>query len=64
MWFVMFLLPARKAVKLTAAAFMAGQFIAGTVFEFRDFYELLPLGLMQLSDYLSIGRSDTRTPVA
>ena len=53
MWFVMFILPGRPAVKIMAAVFMAGQFIAGTVFEFRDFFELLPLGLMQLSDYLS-----------
>jgi hypothetical protein len=55
MLFVMLFLPTKRAIKLMAAVFMVGQFIAGTVYEFRDFFELLPLGLMQLSDYLSDG---------
>jgi hypothetical protein len=55
MLFVMFFLPTKRTIKLMAAVFMVGQFIAGTVYEFRDFFELLPLGLMQLSDYLSGG---------
>jgi len=52
MLFVMFLLPCNKVVKLAAGVFMAGQIIAGTVTEFRDFFEILPLGIMQLSNYL------------
>jgi len=52
MLFVMFFLPARKQIKLTAAAFFVGQLMFGIIFEFRIWYELLPLGMMQLSDYL------------
>jgi hypothetical protein len=56
--FVMFLLPARKAVKLTAAAFLAGQFLFGCLIEFRVYFELLPLGMMQLSEYLQTAKEN------
>ena len=49
--FVMLLLPGRFAVKVLIVAFMAGQFLGGIVSEVRDWFELLPLGLMQLSDW-------------
>lgn len=49
--FVMLFLPARLAVKAVIAAFMLGQLIAGSIFEFRVWFEFLPLGLMQLSDF-------------
>ena len=50
--FVMFLFPGKFAVKVTALAFMVGQLLFGLLIEFRDFFELLPLGLMQLSEFI------------
>jgi hypothetical protein len=49
--FMMLILPGRVALKLVAFVFVAGQIFAGNLIEFRCFYELLPLGLMQLSDF-------------
>jgi hypothetical protein len=41
--------------KVFAMAFIAGQFLCGSICEFRDWYELLPLGWMVISEALPRG---------
>ena len=42
--------PRDRLFKLVAAVFVAGQFCFGILHEFREWYELLPLGLMIFSE--------------
>jgi hypothetical protein len=55
--FVMMLIPWRNrrdvVFKLLAAVFIIGQFLCGSISEFRIWYELLPLGWMVISETLA-----------
>ena len=53
--FLFFILPAKREmmpIKIVAVVFAAGQFLFGDIIEFREWYELLPIGWMLVGDYV------------
>lgn len=60
--FLILMLPAKREmvpIKIVAAIFAAGQFLFGDIIEFREWYELLPMGWILVGDYVKKNLSDT-----